>query len=209
MRRRIREKLPALGLGAGYGLTETNGLVCAVGNVELDTRPHTSGPPLPTVMCRILGKDGSVCAAGKSGEIQLSGAMMMRGYCGAEDAMGGWFATGDIGYLSDDGYLHVIDKEDRFLRDGDDYISCREIEDATREIAGFLDVAALAVDNGEDGQLVIVTAPGIEDFSGIRASLAQQFPSRIIDRARFVVAEHLPRTASGKIAYGRLLKETA
>lgn len=209
LRRRVREKLPSLGLGAGYGLTETNGLVCAVGNAQLDARPHAVGPLLPTVECRITREDGGDCAAGESGEIRLRGAMLMQGYCNEETASHGWFATGDIGYISDDGYLHVLDKEDRFLRAAGRHISCREIEDAIQETTGLLEVAALPVDNGDGERLLIVTAPGPRDFSGIRDSLASRFPMQLVRRARFIAAERLPRTASGKIAYARLRQEAS
>jgi len=127
LRRTLRENLPGLGVGSGYGLTETNGLVSAISNSELDSRPLAVGPVLPTVECRILGKDGEACSAGESGQISLRGAMLMKGYCNAprhatpdDRSTGGWFNTGDIGYLSNDGYLHVLDKSDRFLRTGGD-----------------------------------------------------------------------------------------
>ncbi|HWM60715.1 MAG TPA: long-chain fatty acid--CoA ligase, partial [Rhizomicrobium sp.] len=120
LRRTLRENLPGLGVGSGYGLTETNGLVSAISNSELDSRPLAVGPVLPTVECRILGKDGEACSAGESGQISLRGAMLMKGYCNAprhatpdDRSTGGWFNTGDIGYLSNDGYLHVLDKSDR------------------------------------------------------------------------------------------------
>jgi len=208
----LRKTLPHLGLGSGYGLTETNGLVCAVGNHELDMRPHAVGRVLPTAQCRILDRNGMDCAANESGEIWLRGAMLMQGYCNRPGhAMpDGWFATGDIGYLSPDGMLNVLDKEDRFLRSGGERISCRDIEEAAREAAGILDIAALPMTKpGGGDRLLIVAAPAIADFSSLKIALALQFPAQLIHQAAFVVAEKLPRTASGKIAYARLLEDAA
>lgn len=209
LRHAIRQTLPNLGLGSGYGLTETNGLICAIGNSELDVRPRAVGPVLPTVECRILRGDGLDCAAGESGEIWLRGAMLMRGYCNAPDHQmpNGWFATGDIGYLADDGILNVLDKEDRFLRSGEERISCRDIEDAARELGGIQDIAVLPVADRTGDRLFIVAAPGPEDFSRLRDFLAARFPEQMIRQAAFVAAEKLPRTPSGKIAYSRLLED--
>lgn len=209
LRNAIRETLPSLGLGAGYGLTETNGLVCAIGNADLDARPLAAGPLLPTVECRVIREDGYACESGDSGEIQLRGAMLMRGYCNATELKDGWFSTGDIGYLSRDGYLHVLDKRNRFLCDGDRRISCREIEDAAREATGILDIAALPVRDCAGEQLVVIAAAAAADLDQLRSLLAAKFPVDVIRKAKFVTAGRLPRTNSGKIAYARLLKEVA
>jgi acyl-CoA synthetase (AMP-forming)/AMP-acid ligase II len=209
LRRAVREALPDLGLGSGYGLTETSGLVCAIGNQELDARPRAVGPLLPTVECRILRADGRSAAAEESGEIWLRGAMLMRGYCNAPSHVmpDGWFATGDIGYLSADGMLNVLDKDDRFLVSDKGRISCRDIEDAARELPGIADIAVLAVPDRAGDRLVIVAAPGLPDFSDLRDFLALQFPARLIQQATFVSTQQLPRTSSGKIAYSRLLHD--
>jgi acyl-CoA synthetase (AMP-forming)/AMP-acid ligase II len=204
LRRAVRERLPDLGLGAGYGLTETNGLISAIGNTELDTRPHAVGPLPPTVQCRITAEDGRNCETGESGVIRLSGAMLMRGYCHGSGLEDGWFVTGDVGYLSQDGYLHVLDKEHRFLRDGERRISCREIEEAARAVTGITDIAAL-VRSGEAGEeLMIVAATGAENLAHLREVIARHIPASIAVKAKFVATNRLPRTASGKIAYARL-----
>lgn len=209
LRRAIRERLPDLGLGTGYGLTETNGLVSAIGNAELAVRPHAVGPLLPTVECRITRPDGLDCEEGESGSIRLRGAMLMRGYCHGEELEDGWFITGDVGYLSGDGYLHILDKEDRFLHDGGQRVSCREIEDAAQVATGLSDIAAIPFREEGGENLMIVAVASADDLSRLRIILAQQFPAGIMERAKFVATNRLPRTASGKIAYARLRMESA
>jgi acyl-CoA synthetase (AMP-forming)/AMP-acid ligase II len=156
------------------------------------------------VECRIIREDGGECAAGESGEIRLRGAMLMRGYCNEEGLAGGWFSSGDIGYLSDDGYLHILDKEERFLHTGDARISCREIEDAIQETLGLQEIAALPVESAGGERLLVVAVTGAKGLAGIRDTLTGRFPAQVIHQAQFVAAERLPRTASGKIAYARL-----
>jgi long-chain acyl-CoA synthetase len=208
----IRGTLPNLGIGAGYGLTETSGLVSAVGNDDLDTQRYSVGPVLPTVECRITHHDGTSCAIGESGQIWLRGAMMMRGYCNAADHSmpDGWFATGDIGYLADDGALNVLDRQDRLLRSGKERVSCREIEDVARELFDGMGIAAVSLpQHGEEDRLVIFAESRSKDLSGLKASLMQKFPGKLIDQAAFVALERLPRTASGKTAYATLLERAA
>lgn len=212
VRRAVREALPNLGIGAGYGLTETSGLVSAVGNDDLDTQRYSVGPVLPTVECRITHQDGTRCATAEPGQIWLRGAMMMRGYCNAPDhsITDGWFATGDIGYLADDGTLNVLDRQDRLLRSGKERISCREIEDVARELSDGMGIAAVSLpQHGDEDRLVIFAESRSKDLSGLKASLMQRFPVKLIDQAAFVALERLPRTSSGKTAYATLLERAA
>ena len=209
MRHALRQRRPDLGLGSGYGLTETCGLVCAIGNRELDARPQAVGYPLPTTETRILDGDGRDCAPGEAGAIWLRGAMLMRGYCNRPDHRmpDGWFATGDVGFMAQDGMLHVLDKEDRFLRAGRGRISCRDIEETIRQAYPLDEVAALPLtgDEGGDGLLIVLTDSRVAEAATLGQLLASRFP--VLPQPRFAVRETLPRTGSGKIAYSQLLSD--
>jgi len=208
LRRALRERWPGLGIGNGYGLTETCGLISAVGNREFDVRPNAVGRLSPVAECRIVGLDGHEAPAGKIGDIWLRGAMLMRDYCNVHDhAMPeGWFATGDVGFLAQDGMLHVIDRRDRFLRIGYQRTSCSEIEDALRRLGRLTEVAALPVTKrGGDDSLLVVLAHSDVKGAPLRDLLVRHFPS--VRDPRFVRRPHLPRTGSGKIAYAQLLAE--
>jgi acyl-CoA synthetase (AMP-forming)/AMP-acid ligase II len=99
-----------------YGLTETTG-VCTM------TRPgdpvevvaETSGRPIPGVDVRIVDASGAPVPAGARGEISVRGIGVMRGYLddpAATDATvhDGWLATGDVGFIGDDGNLRIVDR---------------------------------------------------------------------------------------------------
>jgi len=114
--------------------------------------------------------------------------------------------TGDVGFLAQDGMLHVIDRRDRFLRIGYQRTSCSEIEDALRRLGRLTEVAALPVTKrGGDDSLLVVLAHSDVKGAPLRDLLVRHFPS--VRDPRFVRRPHLPRTGSGKIAYAQLLAE--
>ena len=95
----------------GYGLTETSPVL----NVRdyRANRLRAVGPPIPETEIRIVAKDGKTCKVGQIGEIQARGPQIMRGYYRDEEATRrviddeGWFSTGDLGSLDQDGWLYI------------------------------------------------------------------------------------------------------
>jgi acyl-CoA synthetase (AMP-forming)/AMP-acid ligase II len=134
--------------------------------------------------------------------------MMMRGYWNspAHQMPGGWFATGDVGFIAGDGMLHVLGRADRFLRLGAGLVSCSEVEDAIRAACPSMDVAALPLPDNERGDSLLVVAADWVDAPLLKNLLAYRFPA--LPEPRFVMRGTLPRTASGKVAYSQLLAET-
>jgi len=177
----LRENLPGLGVGSGYGLTETNGLVSAISNSELDSRPLAVGPVLPTVECRILGKDGEACSAGESGQISLRGAMLMKGYCNAPR-----HATPD-----DRSYWWLVQhRRHRLISPMMAICMCWISQTASWRTGGNASPAAtsrmraggpghhgyrggLHSNGANDGLMIVVAAPDSEDFSHVKDLLSR------------------------------------
>jgi long-chain acyl-CoA synthetase len=120
-------RVPSCGIVQGYGLTETSPTVAVQppSSVTDGTRKVGSvGPVVPGVEVRIEGEEGAVLGPGEVGEITVNGPNVMQGYWENEDSTAeairdGWFHTGDVGKLDEDGHLWIVDrKKDLVIRGG-------------------------------------------------------------------------------------------
>jgi long-chain acyl-CoA synthetase len=107
----------------GYGLSETSPLAC-VNHLEKPSKPGTVGQAIFGVQIKCFDDDDNEVPRGERGEVVIRGANIMKGYykrpeATAEAFRGGWFHTGDIGIMDEDGYLAIVDrKKDMILRGG-------------------------------------------------------------------------------------------
>jgi len=117
------KKTFGLGVCEGYGLTETSP-IASFNQLERPTKPGTVGQPLMGVEIKCFDDDDNEIARGERGEVVIRGHNIMKGYykrpeATAEAFRNGWFHTGDIGVIDDEGYLAIVDrKKDMILRGG-------------------------------------------------------------------------------------------
>ncbi|WP_182357271.1 class I adenylate-forming enzyme family protein [Tomitella gaofuii] len=197
----VRDEIGGAGCAHGYGMTES----CIVAmNRPDDTDEHlmhTVGRPCGGIEVRATGTGGTQ----NDGEVHIRGAAVFLGYLGestpALDA-DGWFATGDLGRIDDDGHLRITGRiKDIIIRKGEN-IHAGELEQVLREHPAVADAAVIGLPDAERGELVcavLVTEPGrTVDAAAITAHCAaaglmrQKFPEQVI-----TVAE-LPRNSAGK-----------
>jgi long-chain acyl-CoA synthetase len=186
----------------GYGLTETS----AVGtfNPIVGVRKQGSaGCATPRMEVRIIDLDGQEVPAGVDGEICLRGPAIMAGYWNRPEATAevldaeGWFRTGDIGRLDEDGYLFIIDRMKDLILHGGYNVYPREVEEVLYEIPGVREAAVIGTPDEKYGQqvtAVIARTPAAEVERVTREKLAAYKIPRIVE---FV--DELPKGPSGKI----------
>jgi acyl-CoA synthetase (AMP-forming)/AMP-acid ligase II len=121
----------------GYGLTETNAVGCANFNENYLAKPGSTGrPSRPIVDLAILDGKGAPLPQGETGEIGIRTLANFLGYWNNPEATGaaftedGYFLTGDLGYLDEDGYLFIVDRKKDIIIRGGENISCIEVEQA-------------------------------------------------------------------------------
>jgi long-chain acyl-CoA synthetase len=151
----------------GYGLSETSP-VAAFNQLERPSKPGTVGFPIFGVDIRCVDDDGRPVATGERGEVVVRGPSVMKGYFNRPEATEesmrhGWFHTGDIGVLDDDGYLSIVDrKKDMILRGGFN-VYPREIEEVLVTHPAVSMVAVIGVPDerlGEEVKAFVVRKAG-------------------------------------------------
>jgi acyl-CoA synthetase (AMP-forming)/AMP-acid ligase II len=131
------ERAQAVGIGAFrcYGMTEHLSTTIANASNSIETRRDTDGPVGPGSEISCVDEDGNVLAQGEPGEIRVRGPERMMGYVnpahneGVLDPEEGWFSTGDVGYVDDDGNVHISGRIKDIINRGGEKFSAREMED--------------------------------------------------------------------------------
>jgi long-chain acyl-CoA synthetase len=190
----------------GYGLSETSPVV-SFNQLHKPSKPGTVGFAIFGVDVRCVDDDGRAVAAGERGEIVVRGPNVMKGYYNRPEATQeamrhGWFHTGDIGVIDEDGYLAVVDrKKDMILRGGFN-VYPRELEEVLMTHPAVSLAAVIGVPDarlGEEVKAFVVKRSGIEATEEeILAWGREQFASYKYPRSvQFLPA--LPMSATGKI----------
>ncbi|TFK28758.1 long-chain-fatty-acid-CoA ligase [Coprinopsis marcescibilis] len=150
---------PGAALSQGYGLTETNSLAVSVAGEDYAARPTTCGLASP-VNDLVIVNDGVSVAAGVIGEVWIRGPNVMKGYWGDPETTrkaitkDGWFRTGDLGYLDEEGFLYIRDRIKDIIIRGGENIDSVTVENALYADERVLEVAAVSVPDKRLGELV-------------------------------------------------------
>lgn len=145
-------------ISEGYGMTEASPVVSS--NPKGAARLGTVGVPVPSTEVRIIDENGQVLPIGGVGEIQVKGPQVMKGYYNKPEETAktitadGWLNTGDIGQLSEDGYLSIVDrKKDMIIVSGFN-VYPNEIEDVVSLHPKVLECAAVGIKSEKSGECV-------------------------------------------------------
>ena len=183
----------------GYGMTET-GTVSS--NRLGHERPGSVGTPAAALEVKVDAPAGEV------GEVHVRGGWLMRGYwrnpeeTSAVIDADGWFATGDVGYLDEDGYLYLVDRMKDLILRGGYSVYPREVEDVLHDHPAVQEAAVVGVPHetlGEEVVALVVLRPGAEcDPDEVKAFVRERVAAYKYPRL-VVVVERLPRGPTGKL----------
>ncbi|MDP3781765.1 MAG: class I adenylate-forming enzyme family protein [Sphingopyxis sp.] len=145
----------------GYGLTETNAVGCGIINENYVAKPLSTGPASkPLVDMAILDDSGDELPQGSVGEVCIRSVANFEGYWKNEAATraaffdNGYFRSGDLGYLDEDGYLFIVDRKKDIIIRGGENISCQEVEAAIYEHADTNECAVFGLPDERLGEVV-------------------------------------------------------
>jgi long-chain acyl-CoA synthetase len=192
----------------GYGLSETASTTTFNVSAE-ERRIYSVGKPIYGVEVQVWDDAGNVLPPGREhvGELVVRGVNVMRGYhrnpaATAEAMTGGWFHTGDLGYVDEDGFFFVIDRKKEMIIRGGENVYPREVEDVLYTHPAVAEAAVIGVPDdrlGQEVKAVVALRPGRSvDEAELVAYVRERVASYKYPRS-VEFRDHLPMNATGKI----------
>ena len=199
--------LQVYGMTEGWGTTLHKGQHTPDGTADQVKRLASVGQASPGVGLRIMSDEGTQQPPYVPGEIELHTDTRMSGYWNnsiatAAALQDGWYKSGDVGYLDDQGYLYLVDRKKDMIISGGENIYCREVEEAIASHPDVADVAVIGIPDptwGEAVRAIVVVRDGAHVTD---AQLIEHCRTRIASykKPRSVVfVSELPRLTTGKV----------
>ncbi|QJT07868.1 long-chain-fatty-acid--CoA ligase [Oceanidesulfovibrio marinus] len=210
------EELTGAGILEGFGLTETSP-VTHLNPLQGVRKVGSIGLPLPGTDCRIVDlQTGEDLPAGEPGELLIKGPQVMRGYWNrpeetAEVLEDGWFATGDIATMDEDGYFRIVDRKKDMIITAGYNVYPREVEETLMEHPAVKDAAVVGKRHPARGEMVQAyvvleedaAVSTVELIAWCREKIAPYKVPREIE-----VRDALPKTVIGKLLRKELREGT-
>ncbi|MDN5790617.1 MAG: AMP-binding protein [Micrococcales bacterium] len=202
---RLRDKAPGLGFYNCFGQSEVAPLCTVLRPEEHADRPDSAGRPVLFVEARVIDAAGNDVPTGESGEIVYRSPQLCEGYWDDEAATeaafaGGWFHSGDLVRMDEEGYVFVIDRIKDVINTGGVQVASREIEDAIYTHPAVAEVAVVGAPDEVwvEAVTAFVVRKGEVTQDELVAHLRERLAGfKLPKRVTFV--DELPRNASGKI----------
>jgi fatty-acyl-CoA synthase len=205
--RELSRRLPDVRFWNFYGQTEMAPLATILRPHEQLPHAGSAGRASINVETLVVDDENNPVPAGQVGEIVHRSPHAALGYYNDEEKTadafrGGWFHSGDLGVLTEDGYLSVVDRKKDMIKTGGENVASREVEEAIYQLDGVAEVAVFGISHPtwiEAVTAVVVPRPGValtED--DVHAHAREKLAG--FKRPKFVVfADALPKNPSGKI----------
>jgi fatty-acyl-CoA synthase len=192
----------------GYGLTETSPFASFLGPQKCLEKLGSAGlPPVHTEL-RIVDHDNAAVGPNERGEICIKGPNIMKGYWNRPEATAnaidemGWFHSGDVGYIDEEGYLYICDRLKDMVITGGENVYPAEVESVLFEHPAITEVAVIGLPDEKWGEAVTAVA-AVTDGSDLTLEVLRDFAVSKLARyklpSRLHIVEALPRNPAGKV----------
>jgi long-chain acyl-CoA synthetase len=191
----------------GYGLSETSP-VASFNHPDRERKPGSIGTPIDGVEMKVVDEVGDEVPAGDVGEIVIRGHNVMKSYWQGPDATAdaisadGWFRTGDLGRIDEDGYFFIVDRKKELIIRGGYNVYPREIEEVLYEHPAVHEAVVIGIPHaslGEEVGAAVALKPGAEATpQELRDYVKSQVAAYKYPRCVWLV-DALPKGATGKI----------
>ncbi len=192
----------------GYGTTETSPVV-STNSLEFN-KPGSIGKVIPQVQVRIEHLEtGEECLPGEVGKILVKGDLVMKGYLGdpeltARSIVDGWYNTGDMGYLDEEGYLWHSGRFKRFVKIGGEMVSLVKVENVMEKyLPEGISCCVVEIPDEVKGATIVAAVTREINKVAILRRMGKELPNIALPRQFFVI-EDLPMMGTGKIDFRRV-----
>tara|TARA_Y100000748_G_scaffold297484_1_gene291542 strand:- start:197 stop:1684 length:1488 start_codon:yes stop_codon:yes gene_type:complete len=192
-----------------YGMTES--LFMTVNDDCQDKKPESVGRPINCVL-KIIDNDGNDIKHGKNGNIVVKSESFFGEYYNQKDETNlaydnGWFKTGDLGILDEEGYLIISGRKKEIIKKGGFNINPIEIDDVIRKYTDIIDAATVGVEDMKYGEEIysFIIAKNFIDKEKLDSHLRNNLQPRCIPKKIFLLKK-FPKSESGKILTSTLKK---
>ena len=203
----IARRLPQIRLWNFYGQTEIAPLATVLKPEDQLRKAGSAGRAVLNVQTRVVDDEMNDVKVGEIGEIVHRSPQLLTGYFHDEERTaaafaGGWFHSGDLAMIDDEGYITVVDRKKDMIKTGGENVASREVEETVYRLDGISEVAVIGLPHPywiEAVTAVVVAKPGaaLSEESVIAHCRAQMAPFKVPKKVVFTDA--LPKNPSGKV----------
>jgi fatty-acyl-CoA synthase len=203
----MRERMPNAGLYNVYGQTEIGPIATILYPDEHDERPTSAGRPVLNTETRIVDENMNDAPIGERGEIVHRSPSLLQGYWNkpeetAEAFKGGWFHSGDMGFMDAEGYIYVVDRIKDVINTGGVLVSSREVEECLFKHNAVAQAAAIGLSHPkwvEAIAVVVVLKDGASAAEAELISYTREHLAHFKVPKRVIFSDTLPVNPSGKV----------
>ena len=203
----IQRRLPNVRLWNLYGQTEIAPMATVLRPEDQLRKAGSAGKQALNVETRIVDDAMNDVAVGEIGEIVHRSPQLLSGYFKDEEKTraafeGGWFHSGDLGVIDDEGFITVVDRKKDMIKTGGENVASREVEEALYSVAGVCEVAVIGLPDAkwiEAVTAIIVAKPGYAlDEQEVIAACSKKLAHFKVPK-RVILTDALPKNPSGKL----------
>ncbi len=204
--RDMSETFPDAQILAAFGQTEMSPVTCMLLGDDAIRKRGSVGRVIPTVAARVVDENMNDVPVGEVGEIVYRAPTLMSGYWNnpeatAEAFAGGWFHSGDLVRMDEDGYVWVVDRKKDMIISGGENIYCAEVENALAAHPGIVEVAVIGRADEKWGEVPIAVAAVAQEQ--LRLQDLDEFLTERLARYKhpkdLEIVDALPRNPAGKV----------
>lgn len=217
MIKKIKLKLPHLDISAGYGLTESHGIVTTTPYEDAFRKIQAVGKALPLVDLKVVDEQGNALPPEGVGEILLHGVKVFKRYWNNPDATGSvlvdnWLYTGDIGKIDEEGFLYILDRKKDMINRGGEKVYSQEVENLIFNYSKVMEVAVVGVPDRVMGEAVKAVVALKPDCEATEEEIRKFCAAHLADFKvpKFIeFVQNLPRNLAGKVVKAALQNNKA